>query len=426
MEAVCIVQFKVFYRVGVAGEKAVLLDERITDSYYGICFGANVACFGRNWISQFIKTINKPFFIDPVTYVIQFDVENISKEGELKKSYSKLFSEYGLPVMETNKQMKPTDFNDDRLTLFIQKVLDFQKNFTQSASGSQQSLFDYAELLGDPVPSSSKVPEFLIAPYFLFENTDDGWYALNLKILAISKQRSDDIPIYGMICTNFDTLQKSSEVKKIIEDYSKMDGIILWISDLNEYRMNRDELISYLKFINQLKNIKCDCITLYGSYFSMLASKFGLNGISPGIGISEFKRVRDQPTGGTFSNKYYIPEAKTMAVEADARTFYVDNPSTLCTCVICKGEEINTIKDIHSFFEELDSTKAKSHYCMNRYLELEKIKSLSEGELQSILDNDIEFCETNIGQVYKIPFSHLFSWKSAIAKFVSERDDTSS
>lgn len=419
-----IVSFKIFYRVGMAGEKAVLLNDIVKESYYGICVGANVACFGRNWIAQFINKIDKPFFIDPITYVVQFDVANISKDGEIRKSYSKLLSEYELDITETNGHLDTTYFDNEQLGPFIDNVLNFQKNITQSTGSSQQSLLDYAEFLGDSLQTRTRLPEFLIAPYFVFENTSDAWYALNLKILEIAKAETDDIPIYGVICTNLDTLQNSSEIKKIIKDYGKMDGIILWISDLNEYRMSRDELASYLKLIQRLAGK--NCITLYGSYFSMLASKLGLGGISPGIGISEFKRVKDQPTGGTFSNKYYVPEAKTMVVEADARTFYANNPSTLCKCEICESKEMCTVEGIHHFFDELESIRAKSHYCMNRCLELEKIESISDGRLQSILDDDIEFCETKIGGAYNIPYHHLHSWKSAITKFMNERGDANS
>ena len=66
----------------MAGEKSVLSEENIKSSYYGLCFSANVACFGKNWISQFINSVQKPFFIDPVTYVAQFNPDLTKKFKE--------------------------------------------------------------------------------------------------------------------------------------------------------------------------------------------------------------------------------------------------------------------------------------------------------------------------------------------------------
>lgn len=409
--------FKIYYRIGMAGEKIVLSDEALQDSYHGICFSANVACFGRNWVSQFINTLSKPFFIDPMTHVVQFDLGKISKEGELKKSYVKLADEYGKPfssIIKSKNHLSASDFDDEILKSFVTKVLEFQRNFTKSKGISQQRLFEYAKLLGD-VPSVQN-PEFLVAPYFWFDNTNSEWYRLNSKIMTLAKNHSETIPVYGVICVDMETIQNQDEVSKLVSDFSEMDGVLLWISELSEYKMNREDLMSYLNFLHQFNGN--NIFLMYGGYFSMIASKFGLNGISPGVGISESKSVKDQPTGGIFSNKYYIPHAKSMAVEADARTFYADNLDSMCTCNVCEGNKLDSIKEVHNFFDELKPLKAKQHYCLCRSLEMEDIESSDESEIVSILSEDIEFCETKIGESYNIPYRHLYKWQSAIQEFL--------
>lgn len=400
------------------GEKKVLSDEVLQDSYHGICFSANVAGWGRNWVSQFINTLDKPFFIDPMSYVVQFDLEKISKEGELKKSYVKLFEEYGepfSPIINTKNHLSASDFDDRVLESFVTNVLEFQKNIAKPKGTSQQGLLEYAKLLGDA--TSVQEPEFLVAPYFWFDNTNSEWYKLNSKIMALAKNCSGNIPVYGVICVDMETIQNRDEVSKLVSDFSEMDGVLLWISELSEYNMNRDDLISYLNFLHQFNGN--NTLLMYGGYFSMIASKFGLNGISPGVGISEFKSVRDQPTGGIFSNKYYIPQAKSMAVEADARSFCADNPEIMCTCNICDGTELNSVDDVHHFFDELTPLKAKQHYCLCRSLESKKIETSDENEIVSILSKNIEFCETKIGSSYNIPYRHLYTWQSAIKEFIN-------
>jgi len=402
----------------MAGEKAVLSSEALRDSYHGICFSANVARFGRNWVSQFINILDKPFFIDPMTYVIQFDIKKISKEGELKKSYVKLFEEYGEPFnsnIRSRNHLSIFDFDDDVLESFVTNVLDFQRNVAEPKSDSKKSLLEYAEELGDK--TSIQNPEFLVAPYFWFESTNSEWYKLNSKVMGLAKKCSGDIPIYGVICTDMKTIQNSEEVSKLVSDFSEMDGVLVWISDLNEYKMNVDGLMSYLNFLHLFN--KNNTILMYGSYFSIIASKFGLDGISPGIGISEFKSVQNQPTGGIFSNKYYIPQAKTMAVVADAITFYADNPGIICACSICGGNKLDSVEDVHNFFDELTPFKAKQHYCLCRSLELKEIANSDINRILSILSKNICFCENKIGESYNIPYRHLHSWLSAIKEFTS-------
>ncbi len=396
----------------------VLSNAGFQDTYYGICFSANVACFGRNWVSQFINTLGKPFFIDPMTYVAQFNRENISKKGNLKKSYVKLFDEYKEPfssIINTKSHLNLSNLDNSTLESIVTNVLDFQRNIAMPKSDSQQSLLEYAELLGDE--TSIQEPEFLVAPYFWFDSTESEWYKVNSKIMTFAKRYSQNVPIYGVICTDMKTIQNRDEVAKLVSDFSEMDGVLLWISELNEYTLNRDDLTSYLNFLHQFN--KNDIILMYGSYFSMCASKFGLNGISPGVGISDFKSVKDQPTGGISSNKYYIPQAKIMAVEADARTFYADNPSTVCTCNVCNGNKLNSTEEVQRFFDELNPLKAKQHYCLCRSLELKEIESINKKGMVSILSKNIEFCETKIGSSYNIPYRHLYKWRSAVEEFTN-------
>ena len=416
--------FKIFYRIGMAGEKIVLSDIALEDAYYGICFGANVACFGRTWVSQFINLLGKPFFIDPMTYAFQFDLKRISKECELKKSFSKLVDTYGRPfdsVVTTKHQLTLTDFNDSNIDSLVKNVLGFQKNIAKTESNSQKSLMEFGEWL-DEKPAEQE-PEFLVAPYFWFDTPESDWYKLNLQIMDFGKKYSKNIPVYGMICTDIETILNDQWVSKIISDFNGMDGIILWLSDFYEYKIDKKTLISYLKFIQKLSSNK-NIIMMYGSYFSIIASKFGLNGISPGIGISESKKVKDQTTGGTFSNKYYVLQSKSMIVDADARSFYADNPDSLCKCDICGDNEIHDNNDVHKFFDELTPLKAKRHYCMCRNLETEEIEKKDEKGILSILSSNLTFCDKKIGDLYNIPYHHQARWLSAIHEFNTRKKHT--
>jgi len=405
--------FKIFYRIGMAGEKAVLSHELLKDAFYGISLSANVACFSRTWVSQFINRLGKPFFIDPVSYVFQFPIEQISREGSLKKSFEKLVKIYGEPIISASEghQITLSDFDDGIITSMITNILNFQRNIARSESNSQKSLFEFGEWLDEEIVE--KEPEFLVPPYFWFDTPESEWYDLNIRIMELSKDNFQDIPIYGVLCTNKEVLSNEEWLSKILRDFDFIDGILIWLSDFNEYSLNGRILKTFINFVQQLNREK-DAIMMYGSYFSMIASKFGLNGMSQGVGISESKNVTDQPTGGTFSRKYYVPQAKTSVSVANAMSFYAEHPETICRCDICRQNEIHSSDDIYKFFDELTPLKGKIHYCLCRNSELEEIKNNDKDEIESILSSSIEFCEEMINGLYDIPYRHLARWLSAI------------
>jgi hypothetical protein len=398
----------------MAGEKNVLSHELLEKAFHGICFSANVACFSRTWVSRFINRLRKSFFIDPMSYTFQLSLDGISKGDTLKKSFSGLAEMYGEPIssaVSNKREIKPSNFNENNIASMLENLFDFQRNIAKPESSSQMSLMEFGEWLGEK--TAEQEPEFLVVPYFWFDSLKSEWYDLNLRIMELGKEKCQDMPLYGVICTNKEIVFKEKWVTKIMSDFGMVDGILLWLSDFNEYEMSGRILKYYLNFVQKISRNK-DIIVMYGSYFSMLASQFGLSGMSPGIGMSESKTVGKHPTGGTFSNKYYVPEARVMVTDADARSFYADNPDALCTCDICNGSKIRNSGDVHQFFDELTPLKAKIHYCLCKTLELEEITARDLNEMESILSSNIRFCSDRTASLYNIPFKHQARWLSAI------------
>ncbi len=418
MEVSILPSFKIFYRIGMAPEKKVLAPELPGIAYHGICFSANVACFGKTWVSQFINLLRKPFFIDPMTYAFQFPLQNISKGNTLRKSFLRLAEIYGDPIktmISSGREVNPSDLTDDDVESMTKNIFDFQESTATSESSSQKSLVEFGEWLGER--ATEQKPEFIVSPYFWFDSPESDFYYVNLRIMKLGKKYSSKIPVYGVICTNVETLSNDEWVSKIVLDFSTVDGILLWISDFNEHRMTGNELMNYLNFVQELSRNRT-VIVMYGSYFSMIASKFGLTGISPGIGIGESKNVKEQPTGGAFSNRYYVFQAKTMTVDANARNFYMENPETLCKCNICGGSKVISKEEIPPFFDELTPLKAKRHYCMCRALELEEIEKNDIDTIKIVLDSNIRFClEKKMDMLYGIEYKHQARWHSAISDF---------
>lgn len=407
-------EFKIYYRIGMAAEKKILSHSSVWETFHGICLSANVARFGKTWVSQFINDLGKPFFIDPVSYAFQFPLDRISRENALKKSFSQLLEVYGEPILEavsSGRTVQPQDFNEDNIATMIENVFEFQRNIAKPMSSSQKTLLEFEEWLDEK--KQEEEPEFLLLPYFWFDSPETDWYDLNVKILEQSRDYSEQLPVYAVVCMGKEIYSQEEWISKALSDFQKAEGILLWISDFDEYRMDSPSLISFLNFVGRLSEKK-KVIMMYGSFFSIIASKFGLAGVSPGIGMSESKSVEDQPTGGVFSKKYYVPQAKTMANEADARAFYADNPDALCTCEICQGNRIVNVEGTHEFFDQLSPIDAKKHYCICRDSEVKEIEYSDIGGIETMLLSNIEFCNERIGNLYNIPFKHLARWLTTL------------
>ena len=407
----------------MAAEKNILLDESIKDKYHGIVVGANVAAYGRTWVSQFMKTISKPFFVDPQTFAFQTSRDFILKNDDMKKSYSALALEYGIGgiALEDKRELVPEDFDAGGDVInFVESTIEFQKRLVSPVTGSQRSIFEYAEILGyGEEISKVEEPEFLVAPYFYFRNTEDPWYNINLHLMDCAKELFSESEVYAVICTEKDILLKEKEIDRIVEHYSDINGIILWFSDFNELNQEKEILKSYIQFLRKLS--PKDILAMYGGHFSILSSKFGLNGISPGIGMSEYKNVTHRVTGGVFSNRYYIPQAKTMVVEADARSFYLDHPANLCKCDVCGEITKNASSDPNEFFTQLTPELAKKHYCLCRVAENRYMQERSLSEINENLKNNFNFCENNIDGIYNIKYRHLGVWLSVLEDVIASQ-----
>jgi hypothetical protein len=401
-------------------EKDILITDSIKKTYHGIAVGANVAAWGKTWVPEFLRSLSKPFFVDPQTYVFQLPYDYLLKEGELRKSYSAMAEKYGQIVKrivsKNKRELNSSDFDDVYATKdFLKSTMDFQKKLLIPQTSTQKSLLEYDEILGYGKKIMSprlQEPEFLVVPYFHFNSTGDPWYDVNLLLANTAKELYSNSSNYAVICTVKDVILQREEVDKIVEDYSNMDGIILWFSTFNELYQEKEVLKAYIQFIKRLSSK--DIISMYGGYFSLLSSKFGLKGSASGTGITEHKDIRMIPTGGAQINRYYIPQAKTMSVEADARSFYQSYPAELCKCDVC-SEVLNFVNsDVSEFFSRLTDNQTKEHYCLCKDADNKYIQEHSLLEISEKLKNDLDFCEEKINGIFNIRYQHLGVWLSVL------------
>jgi len=416
---------KIYYRLNIAGEKDLLFDRK--SRYFGVVVGAHIVVFGRNWISTFLKELDKPFFIDPVTYIFPSDLSYIrDKDGNLRKSYELLIERYGGVIksaIRNDQSLSVDDLTDsEKIDDFSKSIIDFQRNVFLEETPSQKSLSEYAEFLGDEVRQETHYPEFLVSPYFYVENINSSWYDLSLRVSKASIKYKNNLDLYAMICISNDMLLDGDTISKIISDYKGFDGYILLISDFDEYKKGREVLNGFIRMVSKLSEYEKPIINLYGSYFSLLSSKFGLSAVSSGVGMAESKDLVSKTTGGRYMKRYYIPTSKSMTTETDARSYYSENPGALCKCGICRRiirdipAETNDI--VNSFFDNLDAKLSKKHFMENRYYGLKTISGSSTNDLIDILSKHTRECQNSKMEFFKINYKHLDTWRIALEEIL--------
>ncbi len=105
-----------FYRLGPTKEKELF--KRHRDTYDGVVIPAHIASYYCAFCSEFVGSLGKPYFIDPMTYIFANDPVQLKrfvkdketgrtkrdrfgrkKKGDVKRSYSKLIEQdYQGPV----------------------------------------------------------------------------------------------------------------------------------------------------------------------------------------------------------------------------------------------------------------------------------------------------------------------------------------
>lgn len=408
-----------FYRIGIAKEG--ILFEEMTKYYYGVVINANLVTLYSKWIFSLLQKIKKPFFIDPVSYILALDLDNIKKEGILKKSFEKLIKIYGEKIeniiIGEERELLPGDFiendklNQNLIKEFIVKVFTFQK-MVGNFPPIQTTITEILEILGKKIKIEKPNLLFLVPPYFYFDSIDDPWYKITVFLAKESIKFKENNEVYPIICMSKSIFIDSENIKKICEDYNGFDGYIIWISDLNEQKEDIKYLEGIFRLVKTFSIQEKPIIILYGEFLSLLFSKKYINGYVRNIGYGERKNVEIQAMGGPIPRRrYYLDLTHSMIPESKIRTFFSLYPNLLCKCEICSKISHKTVDE---FFSNIGNSEFNKHFLAVHYNEA----NLSFNELKELMIKNYSMCVKykkkieNLGIKYK----HLEKWLSIIEK----------
>jgi len=414
-------------------EKEPLID--LKDTYFGLTISAHIAAFYNKSLPSFIKKIGKPYFFDPMTYFFATNLENIKKNGRIKKSFQKYFEYFDdriRSIIEL-REFIPKDFqreNNELLLLFVKNILDFQIDIMKMETGKKDktiasSLDRYQQILQRKTisPDTQTLgPLFLTAPYFYFQTLEDSWYDLSLQMARTAKDNKGTYELYPIICFSKELLLDDDAITKLIEDYQEFDGVILWVSNFDEKNETTLFLKQFSKMVKNFAATKKPVYNLYGEYFSLLLNKEGLNGYSRGIAVSEKRDVEASTTGGGQPERYYMPFLHIHASKTFATMFYSDHPELLCNCIVCnriRGKlginKVSEGKKIELFFGDFNYIlDAKKHFMITHKNEINDIDNLNIEEIRTMLTKKISSSTNFKLNLYNLTNNHFLRWMQSV------------
>lgn len=391
--------FDRFYRYDFAVTK--IFNEMLS-KYYGIVVSGHILSYSPRSVVQILNETNKPFFVDPMTFVFARDIDIISRKGKIRRSYQKMMDNYGSPFSDciSGNPLSPSTFKNSDGSLNDTLIRHITKNVIQCQEDKlviSEDLKRYDRLLKKGIPPTPVSPSFLVPPYFYANMYDNDWYNISLRFAELSRDLFSDKVIMPVLCFSRDLLWDDEIIKNIVHDYQGFDGYIIWINQLKEKYIREFELSRIKNLISQLATNGKPVYSLYGGFLCDLLGKFGLAGYSSGICYGESRSVDTR--GGGAGNRYYVVNAHLKISEGLANAFFERsdyNKSLICSCPTC-SEIIDTMPStlrrrefVDLFFSQMDFMNFRRHFVNVKFQEANMLQNLSIDSIKQYLENDIK------------------------------------
>ena len=413
----------VILRLGSHAEKEYFL--KTVQFWDGLIVGANLleAAPGAtaSLILKFAGEKHKiPYYIDPMTYAFGTHVENgvtrtdldwiksdqkvkappgggppkKQPERRFKRSYRNLAQEFKGPVLAAlQNDTGIATLNHDKIKQLCEAVVQYQASRVRREFEVDPEYKDEAHRI--PLPAA------ILAPYFFIDPIQAKvGFSLFSQCATSAVKVGSDIPIHAVLCTDVSMLGNPgflSDAASLIKD-SGVVGVWLWFSRFYEEKAELQLLRSLRAFVENLQR-KVEVYNMHGGYFSLALSRFGLNGVSHGIGYGEQKDVIPVIGQSTPTVRYYLPDLRRRLsvpqIERALKGIDVVTPESffdkVCGCAICRGviqtdvELFTAFGDLHYSTEHSKrmaqtpaaARRCRFHFLLNRLRERDHIASRS-------------------------------------------------
>ena len=425
-------------RMGSHAEKDYLL--KLSKQFDGIIVGANIVEATAGATASLVgRRLKTPYYIDPMTYVFGCDLNEIRSEQKRKKktvvdykrAYKRLAPELGdifSNTLKNNMPIAPRDFTSTVLKQVCQNVIDYQLKRLHTEFEKDEEYKEYAESI--PKPAG------VFSPYFLIRSKE--WFDLFLSLSKTTSEIKPGPPVYSVLCADYELLIDKAFIDKVIVETPKtgINGVWLWFSNFDEWIVREKYLSAFKNLVEQLSKKGLKVYNRHGGYFSLALNKFGMNGISHGVGYGEKKDVLQikGPPNAPIVNYYLldmykrfdVPDIETCLGGLNIKT-PEDFHEKICDCVVCRGVVKNSILDFQRFGDRHYATpeskrqsqtpaaakRCRFHFLVNRVIEKDFI---GRNDIATIIQK-ISDAQKKWKEQFSIinDANHLARWKAVLS-----------
>ncbi|BCW08034.1 hypothetical protein [Arthrobacter sp. NtRootA1] len=347
----------------------------LSEYFDGLLVPGTIAAFQAEGTKGFVLSLSarsaEPYVIDSRFPLFQ----NVLQRP--KKSHQMLADLLGVPSLVSQFiAPDPASFTDSMIEQISSNWIDFNVGFETV----QTKTFDkYAARLGEPVlPENRQDPLFILPPYTMVGNSADNWEGVSQRLWEASqsyaKLRGVDDKLRRVIAAG-----SASEWDRLAS-LTVERQIIAWISNLDEFKLSSEaELVQYGESLKSSTNRGQQVFALYGGFFSVLLSRYGLTGSSHGIGFGEHRDWVELPTSGAPPARYYVPRLHRYVGVDIATTIWRQFPDLVsCDCSECNNGSPSNL-DYHSLMR---------HSVRARNKEISEWLEMPSAEVSNLLERD--------------------------------------
>jgi hypothetical protein len=212
----------------------------------------------------------------------------------------------------------------------VKQIIEIQLNFS-SRSEDSRKLEKYKKLLGLSSLGSMRMPQFLMPPYYQFTTLKDVWYSVSQRCVEKALQYCKGVPVWPVFHYSDWSVIDWSAVSEWLAS-RKLREFWFYPNNFKEHEVEGAALKSYRRAVETAREHGLSPHVLFGGYFAVLMSYFGMSGFANGIGYGEW-RDSGYHRGGTAATRIYVlrlhryvdaPAAQVL-VERDPEYFASDS-----------------------------------------------------------------------------------------------------
>jgi hypothetical protein len=383
-----------------------------SEKYAGIIIPLSIATSFPTGTYGFIRALcskhNHKYAIDPRTPLFQknWDRKHVRPPHEkMAGIMGGAFERRGL-----TSNLEPNDFSDQaELKQITENCLTFQMNF-KTREEDARKIKKYKELLGISELDDLGNPQFLIPPYFLFQNTGDKWYEINANCIRYAIEMELGVPIEPILhFTKWPDKENRIPILQTLKD-NNIDAYWLYPDFYKEHEEDIDSLKAYRDIMRRSISEGIKPYTLFGGYYAVLMHYYGLCGFGNGIGYGEW-RDSGYHRGGTAMTRVYIlklhryvdaPEAQNI-IDNDSE-YFAEDTELLSECV-STGRRLT----------DLTLVECLDHFMECRYAEMDFVANNPVNSAKDELKETYEHLEKIGPEELRKYGTSLNNWQDVLA-----------